>query len=203
MGPWAMLYLARRLGEASLATVRVSYPTLGAKLCDSADHLAQTVARVRSPTVHFVAHSLGGLLIRHLFHRHPEQRPGRVVTLGTPHQASYVARWMAGHGPLRHLLGKTGHEGSLGDAPPWTGSHEMGVIAGNLHLGLGQVVPGLPRPNDGTISVEETRLRQAKDHLVLPLTHTGLLVSRTVANQTIAFLNTGRFLHGLNDGDSL
>ena len=196
MGPWAMGYLGRRIAETGFATVRFSYATLHASLPDSADSLAGQLEALCSDSVHFVGHSLGGLLIRHLFHRYPEQRPGRVVTLGTPHQGSYVARWMSAHGPLGQLLGRSAPQGSLGDAPPWAGSHDLGVVAGSRHLGLGQLVPGLPRPNDGTVSVEETRLKQAKDHIVLPVTHTSLLFSPTVAEQTLAFLNTGRFLHG-------
>jgi hypothetical protein len=136
-------------------------------------------------------------LVRYLFQRYPTQRPGRVVTLGTPHQGSHVARWLATEPLLQWVLGHSGPWGVLGDAPPWNGSHELGVIAGDVHLGLGQLFPGLPRPNDGTVAVEETRLAGAADRIVLPVTHTGLLLSRQVLGQVLSFLKDGRFMHDL------
>lgn len=196
MGPWAMTYLARRLRKAGLATLCVSYPTLRAGLPESADALAHQIDSLAAATVHYVAHSLGGLLVRHLFHRHPDRAPGRVVTLGTPHGGSYVGRWLQDHSFLGWVLGRSGPMGLLGGVPPWDGSHELGVIAGNVNLGLGQGIPSLPRPNDGTVTVQETGLAGAVDQIVLPVTHTGLLVSRTVADQVIAFLQNGRFVHG-------
>jgi hypothetical protein len=69
----------------------------------------------------------------------------------------------------------------------------VGVIAGTLAVGLGVVIENLPQPNDGTVAVDETRLPGIKDHLELPVSHTGLLVSATVASQTAYFLRHGAF----------
>lgn len=197
MGPWAMGYLDHGLRAAGLTVVRADYASVGATLPESADRLARYLARVRGDSVHFVAHSLGGLVVRHLFHRYPDQRPGRVVTLGTPHQGSHVARWLAAQPGLGWVLGHSGPAGALGGAPPWNGSHQLGVIAGDVHLGLGQLFPDLPRPNDGTVAVEETGLAGAADRIVLPVTHTGLLLSRQVLGQVLSFLKDGHFVHDL------
>jgi hypothetical protein len=67
------------------------------------------------------------------------------------------------------------------------------VIAGSVGLGVGRLVANLDDAHDGTVLVEETRLPGAKDHLVVATTHTGLLVSAAVAEQTRHFLDHGMF----------
>jgi len=193
MGGWAVAYLARRLQAAGWRTRRFSYPTLAGTLPENADRLARALGTLEAATVHLVAHSLGGLVVRHLFNRHPRQRPGRIVTLGTPHQGSYVARWLDVRPRLRGLLGKSGPEGLLGGAPAWRPGLELGLIAGTLSLGLGRLAPGLPLPNDGTVALAETRLARATDHIALPVSHTGLLLSASVARQVGTFLAKGQF----------
>ena len=72
---------------------------------------------------------------------------------------------------------------------------EIGVLAGTRSIGLGRVVLDLPRPNDGVVTVDETRLPGAADFIALPLAHSEMLASRRCAGQIIAFLESGRFLH--------
>lgn len=73
----------------------------------------------------------------------------------------------------------------------------VGVIAGTRSFGLGRVVPGVPRPNDGVVTLAETRQPGAADFLALPLAHSQLLVARSCAQQIAAFLDSGRFQHAL------
>jgi hypothetical protein len=73
---------------------------------------------------------------------------------------------------------------------------EIAVISGSLPLGIGRVVaPDLPAPSDGVVSVSETRLTSMRDHIVLNVNHSGMLVSRAVARQICAFLREGAFVH--------
>ena len=190
-GRW-MALLRRRLARVGHATRVFNYPSLADSVETNADALAAWLAGVESERVDFVAHSLGGLIVRSLFHRHPAQRPGRVVTLGTPHQASFVARWLAGHG-LGVALGRARARGLLGELPPWDGPVELGSVAGSRGLGIGRLIPALPLPNDGTVALEETKLEGMTDHVVLPVTHTGLLVSKRVADHCDQFLRRGCF----------
>ena len=81
-----------------------------------------------------------------------------------------------------------------GRVAPWAGERDLGVIAGDLPIGLGLLLGALPRPHDGVVTVEETRLEGATDHLVVPLSHTALLFSRAVARQVQHFLRDGRFV---------
>ena len=187
--------LRRRLEHTGFNTLRFSYHSLQNTPLENALTLQAYVEKIQSPVIHYVCHSLGGLVIRQLFHNYPEQRPGRIVTLGTPHLISSAAQRLNQSAPGRMLLGKSIKQGLLGDAPPWRNTHELGVVAGTLRLGLGMFVPGIPRPNDGTIAVAETRLDGMTDHITLPVSHFGMLISYAVAGQTIHFLQHGRFQH--------
>jgi hypothetical protein len=75
----------------------------------------------------------------------------------------------------------------------WNGTRDLGVIAGDRAFGMGRLIGPLPKPNDGTVTVAETRLPGATDHIVLPVTHLSMLWSGDVAEQVIAFLRDGHF----------
>lgn len=73
--------------------------------------------------------------------------------------------------------------------------NKLGSIAGTTRLGLGLLIPGLPQPSDGTVSVEETRFEGMTDHIELAVTHTSMLYSEEVLMQTCHFLQNGQFNH--------
>jgi pimeloyl-ACP methyl ester carboxylesterase len=190
-----MTLLRRRLEQAGIRCHQYRYPSLTATPADNAERLFRFTESITADRLDFVAHSLGGLIVRHLFARHADLRPGRIVTLGTPHRGSAAARWLS-TAPFGALaLGRSGEAGLLGDSPEWDGKRELGSIAGRLRLGLGCLVPGVPRPSDGTVAVAETRLAGMTDHLTVAATHFGLLLSARAAVQTVAFLRDGRFNH--------
>ena len=87
--------------EARYHTVNYSYPSITRSPAENAEDLHTVLGRLDASVVHFLAHSMGGLVVRHLFHHYPKQRPGRMVTMGTPHQGSYAARIM--HLSLIHI----------------------------------------------------------------------------------------------------
>ena len=186
-----MALLEKRLRNCGFTPYLFSYPTIRCDLACNAVRLQQFVEKIDAPVVHFVAHSLGGLLIRQLFHDFPQQRPGRIVTLGTPHAGSQVARRM-GRNPFgKFLLGQSLKHGLRGDVPGWAAQRELAVIAGNISLGVGRFVGNLSGPNDGAVSVTETLLPGMTAHQVFPVSHAGLLFSRDVAKAVCRFLKTG------------
>jgi len=193
-GP-VMLPMALRMRGAGFATSIFSYPTRELSPEDNARALKRFVADVGTPVVHFVAHSLGGIVLRHFFAAYPPAKPGRVVTLGTPHRHSHAAHMLARFEFGRRVLDRSLEHGLLGDVPPWNSNRELGSIAGTLSLGLGRALPGLPVPNDGTVAVNETRLDGMADHICLPVSHTALIFAPAVADQCLHFLRCGRFKH--------
>jgi len=193
MNGWDMSLLRRRLELAGYDCRRFSYHSMRSTPLENAMDLNAYLLTLDAAAIHLVAHSLGGLVVRHLFHEYPQQRPGRVVTLGTPHQHSTTAGSLADFPLTRILLGKSIVNGLLGNVPPWHSAHEFGSIAGDLRLGLGLVIPGVKQPGDGTVAVAETRLEGMKDHTVVHASHTGLLFSKAAADQVVHFLQAGQF----------
>lgn len=188
-----MSLLQYRLNKHGYRCYRFNYASLRRSPRANAARLSAFAGRIEAPLLHFVGHSLGGLVIRHLFDYEP-QRPGRVVTLGTPHRPSHTAQMLYG-AALLPLLGLSIEQGLIGGAPAWDGSHPLGSIAGTAGLGFGRLIPGLPKPNDGTVAVSETECPGMTDHIQLPVTHTTMLFSKAVTKQTALFLAEGRFRH--------
>lgn len=188
-----MSLLRHRLRRCGFRTIQFSYPTVRHNIIQNAACLQQFIEKIDAEVIHFVCHSLGGLVVRRLFHDFPRQRPGRIVTLGTPHSGSLVAQRLNHSSLGRMILGHSLDRGLLGDIPLWEESREIGVIAGTLSIGIGQLVPGLSRPNDGTVAVAETFLAGMTDHVEVHTSHMALLFSREAARQTCIFLKTGRF----------
>lgn len=186
-----MSLLRHRLKLCGFKPVQFSYPTVRCNLKDNAVKLQRFVQKLDADTIHFVAHSLGGLLLRQFFHDFPDQRPGRIVTLGTPHAGSLVARRMGSHPFSRILLGQSFLHGLRGDVPPWEEKRELAVYAGRVSVGVGRLIQQLPKPNDGTVAVQETMLPGMNKHQVFVTTHMGLLFSDEVAQATCDFLREG------------
>lgn len=162
----------------------------------NAMRLSRFLAGIDADVIHLVGHSLGGILIRALFHYHPDQKPGRIVTLGTPHQGCRVAQNLNRHRAWRWLMGRGVAQLLAGLPQTWPlPARDIGVISGNRSIGMGRVLyRGLPAPNDGLLTVQETSLTNASAHRVLPTTHTGMIYAGVVAEQVNRFLCDGRFV---------
>jgi len=146
------------------------------------------------PAAHFVGHSLGGLIIYRFFEHYPQQAPGRVVFLGSPCLESRAAVEAARLRFVSALMGPSVADELLRPRERhWSFGRPLGIVAGTQSLGLGQFLAGFEEECDGTVAVSETRLPGATDHIVLPVSHMGMLVSARVARETGYFLTNGRF----------
>ncbi len=192
----------RWLQRRGYRVLRFGYPSVRGTLSQNALALKRYVAAQVAPgsaaPIHLVGHSLGGLVILDMLRHEPDARLHRAVLLGTPCVDSHCARRLAGMAGMPALLGRSIIEwlsrpggATLASRP----GLEVGMLAGTRSVGLGRVVPGLPRPNDGVVAVAETRLPGAADCIVLPVAHSEMLASRPCAAQIAVFLGTGRFLH--------
>jgi pimeloyl-ACP methyl ester carboxylesterase len=175
--------------------IAYSYPSLSGTMNDHVRGLLDLAQAQTSPQVHFVGHSLGGLVILGGLQLTDDLPPGRAVLLGTPLQGSKAAQGIARILPFgRAILGAAVNAECVNFSPrEWAGHREIGVIAGSLGLGLGRLFADLKSDHDGTVLVEETYLPGAKDHIVLSTSHTGLVFSTEVAEQTAWFLREGTF----------
>ncbi|MFP4079660.1 MAG: esterase/lipase family protein [Ectothiorhodospira sp.] len=186
--------LCRRLQAEGFAVHRFRYSSILATPEANAAKLEDYLQSLEADVIHLVAHSLGGIVVLHLFHRYPIQKPGRIVMLGTPVSGSQVAVALASTPLTRWMMGRSLHKGLLGDAPRWKGIRELGMIAGSHGVGIGRLLgKGRRARGDGTIAVEETRISGLHAHLTVPYSHFGLLFARPVAQSVVAFLRTGGF----------
>ena len=189
-----MLYLARQLRQRGFAARAVGYYSATHDLARNARRLAGAIAELDAPRVHLVAHSLGGVVALAALRDRPDERVHRVVLLGSPLAGSASARSLAARRWGAPLLGTT--RALWGDMPRLEipAGVEAGAIAGARRLGVGRFIGlDVPAPNDGVVAVEETKHPQLADHLVMPVAHSEMLVSRAVARQAAAFLAHGRF----------
>lgn len=194
MRGWVMGILALRLRRCGFRVVAFSYPSVRGSLSQNALRLSRFAAGIAAPRVHFVGHSLGGLLVLQMLAEHPEPRAGRVVLMGIPYSASHAARRLSRTALGRAMVGRGMAQWLRQQSPDSAARCEAGVIAGSRSMGLGRLLGGLPRPNDGVVAVEETRVPGARGHVVLRVSHSGMLLSAPVARQVCAFLKDGRFL---------
>lgn len=193
-----LLPLGWQLRRRGFSTKTFSYPTLAKDLRENVNGLAKFVASLDTDAIHLVGHSLGGLLILALLASQADHRIARAVLLGSPVMDCHCARILGRMPVFQTLLGRSLPQWLLegkDDLAVLPRELEIGVLAGNVPLGLGRVIPGLKRPNDGVVAVAETRLDQAKDSIVLPLNHSAMLVSARCADQVAAFLRNGCFDH--------
>ena len=190
-----LLVLRARLQKADFAPTIARYPSLRLPPRTNARRVREVVDRLDADRVHLVGHSLGGLVILHMLRDGPPRRPGRVVLLGCPVQGSRVARILSAHWATRPFIGRSGEAGLLGGGPELPADREVGTIAGSLAVGVGRLLRGVDGPSDGTVALSESRIEGAKDHVILPVTHTGLVTSRVAAEQIVGFLREGRFDH--------
>ena len=194
-GAEAGLLRHRLSDEHGYPTELFQYGTFGADFSTNADRLRAFLDTLKSPTLHLVGHSTGGLMALVALKRRPLAKPGRIVCLGSPLRGSIAADQLARLGDLgAAVLGQTGREALLGQLlQRYDGDREVGVIAGTMSVGPAMMLGILPEPNDGTIAVVETELPGIKAHMSYPVTHTGLLISPEVARQTAFFLRHGMF----------
>lgn len=197
----SMKRLEWTLSDAGYRVVEVSYPSTRRSVEQLAEqHLAPVLTQVEragARRVHFVTHSLGGIVLRHHLATHTISNLGRTVMLGPPNQGSEVADKLKGWRLYRLLTGPSGQQLGTGEGglPRSLGParFEVGIIAGDWSFNP-IFSHWLPGPDDGKVSVAGTRLDGMNDFLVVRASHSWLPWRKAVVRQVVAFLETGKFV---------
>jgi pimeloyl-ACP methyl ester carboxylesterase len=189
----------RALRANGFATLNIDYASRRKPIAGLADDIHPEVARFaeREAPLHFVAHSMGGLVTRAYIAKYRPDRLAGVVMLGTPNGGSEVADLLSGYRLYNAFYGPAGLEltttsTSRPDALPAV-DYPVGVIAGNRFIDPVAGLLVLPKPNDGRVSVQSAMVAGMADHIVVKASHTGLPRHAAAIEQTIAFLRDGRF----------
>jgi triacylglycerol lipase len=189
-----------KLTDAGFIALNVDYPSRTARIDTLSD--AAIGAALQDPSlkncskIHFVTHSLGGILVRSYFKRHESFRLGRVVMLGPPNQGSEVVDTLGSWRLFKKVYGPAGQElGTDNESVPntlGTVDFELGIIAGDRSIDWISSVM-IDGPDDGKVSIERTKVDGMKEHSVVHATHTFMMNNDEVIEETICFLKTGSF----------
>lgn len=197
----SMATMGRHLAEQGFQVVNVDYPSTEASIeALSAGIVADTVrvCRTTDPKapIHFVTHSLGGIIVRQYLQTHRLPPDSRVVMLSPPNQGSEIADLLKDWSLYRWIMGPAGQQlGTTADDIP----HHLqpvnvpvGIITGDRSLEpwFSSRVPG---PDDGKVSVARARLPEMADFMVVHKSHGFIMNDPEVIAQTIHFLIHGRF----------
>jgi triacylglycerol esterase/lipase EstA (alpha/beta hydrolase family) len=197
----SMEKMAAALEKEGFVVVNQGYPSRTASIEQLSELVIgkalQNPVLAECSTIHFVTHSLGGILVRCYCKQHELNRLGRVVMLGPPNGGSEVTDKI-GHWKLyRKLNGAAGDE--LGTGSDSTVNQlgrvdfECGIIAGDRSINQinSRMIKG---KDDGKVSVENTKVEGMKDHVTIHATHPYLMKNKRAIEQTIAFLKHGSFI---------
>lgn len=195
-----MSKMAAALQDAGFSTANVDYPSQQGTvegLAPLAVNSGLDQCRLSGASrIHFVTHSMGGILLRYAHGLEPIPELGRVVMLGPPNQGSEVIDRTRDWGVTRMISGEAGLQlgTSESDIPARLEpvNFELGIIAGT-----GTINPFmsavLPDHDDGKVTVERTKADGMTDFLVVPVSHSFIMTNANVIDKTAVFLHSGRF----------
>jgi hypothetical protein len=195
-----MTKLERRLSAEGYRLLNFDYPSRSKTIEETANAILpkgiESCRKSGAKKIHFVTHSIGGIIVRYYLKHHEMPDLGRVVMLSPPNGGSevvdklgqtFIFKWI--NGPAAQQLGTS--ENSL---PRRLGSvdYDLGIITGDrsINLILSLIIPGV---DDGKVSVESAKVKGMKDFVVIHAAHPFIMKNRHAIEQTISFLKFGSF----------
>lgn len=197
---YSMRKIEARLLQEGYTVSNESY----ASTTETIESLAQSAVRAglkvcrqqEAAKVHFVTHSLGGILVRVYLQEVEIENLGRIVMLAPPNKGSEIVDILLDYSVYDMAMGPAGQ--ALGTTPDSVPNQlkpikgEIGVIAGNFSSDP-WFSPLIPGEDDGKVSVERTKLDEMQDFRVVDSGHTFIMRNDEVLEQIVHFLHKGKF----------
>lgn len=196
----SMQKIATSIENEGYKTINKSYPSTKYPVDKLAnDAINQALEQCpKEAKIHFVTHSLGGILLRQYLSQNTISKLGRTVMLGPPNKGSEIVDKLGGLSLFKFINGPAGSQlGTSKDSVPNSlgeVNFELGIIAGTRHYNPIYSL-FMPENHDGKVSVESTKVEGMTEHIELNVTHTFMMNDENVIKHTIAFLKKGSFIN--------
>lgn len=158
--------------------------------------LNKLVSSIPESELYFIGHSMGGLVARLYLSEYKIQKEDcALITIATPHKGSHLAKYLSGT-KLKPILGSAGAVGIIAEIEPWSRPVELGCIAGSTDFGFNSFFERFHSKqgvSDGTVFLEEAILDSATASVVLPYSHTGIILMQETAEQCDYFIKNRKF----------
>lgn len=191
----AMIKLRNFFEEKGYTTTVFSYHTISETPEKSAEKLKALIESLGDDNA-IICHSLGGLLTQKTLSmmEQPDQKVQKVISMGTPWQGASILTFMQQY-RLDGIVGKSLEIVLPKNQNEWQFPNiALGSIAGKSTMGARILfAPGKKIPTDGTVTIEETKIKGMTDHTIIPVSHTGLIFSNLAAEKALQFIQENHF----------
>lgn len=196
--PSSFTKLEKELNKNSFDTINIGYPSRKHSIEELADKAIKPALEKcdKNAEIHFVTHSLGGILVRQYLSQNEIPNLKHVVMLGPPNQGSEIVDKLGSVPGFRFINGEAGLQ--LGTAknsiPNKLGkvNFDVGIIAGTQSINW-ILSSFIPDTDDGKVSVERTKVEGMNDHLEMSTSHPFMMKNDKVIEQIIYYLKNGKF----------
>lgn len=196
---YCLYWIGQYLKKQGYHVTLLGYPSTKYNLEELVEWLHPKIQHIinsntSSEPIHFVCHSMGGLLLRAYLEKYPIANLGRVVFLATPNKGSELADTLSRFKLYKWLFGPAGQQLKTNQTPHLFKKNidfELGVIMGDKPT---IYLPCFKGPNDGNVTVESSKVLGMKDHILVPKNHLTILFDKNTQHQIDSFLKNGHFL---------
>ncbi len=195
-----MAYIEKHLTKHNYNVINIDYPSRKKTLKELTDIIKPAIEKHnidKSKKIHFIAHSMGGLVTRSYIKKYHPENLGKVIMLGTPNQGSETADFLKDNLLYKNFYGPAGQQliTDQSKLKELNGEidYPLGIIAGNYSLApISSII--IPGKDDGRVSIERTKIKGMTDHIVIDTNHTFMVVNKEVQQQALYFIEHGKFL---------